>query len=151
MNGAEPWWKSLWNRLRGRPSAQGLSDMLPLPTWEQHPFSQSFGSVPAWYALLVPTIEEGHEVLEALPRLLAPQRRDFAILVAFSVDDSTRGCIEEAALLEPRIIPVIAGSNRPDSLEVALTHRLSDLEQQRGQKVTDALIIPLPELQIKRL
>lgn len=125
--------------------------MLPLPTWKRHPFPQSLGSVPAWYALLVPTIEEGREVLEAVPRLLAPQRRDFTILVAFSVDDSTRDCIEEAALLEPRIIPVIAESNQPDSLEEALTHRLSELEQQRGQKVTDALIVPLPELQIKRL
>lgn len=96
-------------------------------------------------------MEEGHEVLEALPRLLAPQRSEFTVLVAYSIDDTTRGCIEKAAVLEPRIIPVLAETHRLHSLEEALTRRLSQLEQERGRKVTDALIVPLPALQIKRL
>ena len=95
-------------------------------------------------------MEEGHEVLEVLPRLLASQRVDFTVLVACSIDDSTRSCIEEAAFLNPRIVAVSAKTNLLHDLEYALTRHLSKLEQERGRKVTDALIVPLPELQLKR-
>jgi hypothetical protein len=125
--------------------------MLPLPTWSEHPFSDFAGPTRAWYVLLVPTINEGREVLEVLPPRLATKHSEFTVLVACSKSDPTRSSIERAAEIEGRIIPVVARSNSLEALEEALVDRLRELEKERGRKATDALIVPLPLLELRRL
>lgn len=125
--------------------------MLPLPAWDQHPFSDFAGPMRAWYVLLVPTIQEGHEVLESLPRQLGAKRPGFTVIVACAKNDPTRSSIEKAAELEQNIIPVFADDESLELLEEALTRRLRTLEEERGRKPTDALIVPLPLLEIRRL
>lgn len=133
-----------------RRRSPSVSELLPIPDFLDHPFSKGSASSPSWYALLVPTYEEGDEVLRIVPRLLANQAADFTVLVAFDSKDSTAGSIWIAASKDTRIIPVPANSAEPADLNQALLTALQRCEEQRGYSVTDVMIVPLPVLEIKK-
>lgn len=145
--------KKMWvSRLRGwiARRSPSLSEMLPPPDYLRHPFSSGTLASPAWYALLVPTQEEGHDVLSLLPQHLAKQTSDFTVFVGFAFDDSTKDKIYAASALDPRIVPVSARSANTWDLELALEAALRVAEDNRDRSVTDAIFVPLPTLIIKR-
>lgn len=133
-----------------RRQSLSLSELLPRPDYLDHPFSKGPISSPSWYALLVPTHEEGHEVLRVVPPLLANQSADFTVFVAFNSQDPTAGSIWSAASKDARIIPIPTASSEPTELDQALLTALRGCEEQRGHSVTDAMIVPLPILEIKK-
>lgn len=69
------WRKRILQIFRTR--SLSVSELLQRPDYLEHPFSEGPASSPSWYALLVPTHEEGDEVLRTVPELLANQVADF--------------------------------------------------------------------------
>lgn len=142
------WWSwllKLWQR-----KSPSLTAMVPPPDYSSHPFSAGMPSSPAWYALLVPTHHEGHEVLLTLPNLLAKQSADFTVFVGFATDDPTGDFIRKAAALDDRIVPVEAVSEKSMDLEQALIEALGSREDLRRKRATDAIIVPFPLLEVRK-
>ena len=118
--------------------------MLRLPNFDEHAFSSAIAGESAWYVLLVPTFHEGKDVAETLTGILARQKADFTVVVAYYKDDSSADSILNAAQQDRRIVPLqtIPGEN----MESNLRQKLRTLEQSRGRNATDALVVPLPSL-----
>lgn len=145
------WWSRVWQRVRPARAAPRVSDLLPLPTWSEHPLGRMSNLSPAWYLLLVPTLGEGEDVLELLPTLLDGKREEFTVLVGYGPNDPTRESIMAAAKLNPRIVPIAASHSGLDAIEAALIAGLKRLEEEAGRRATDTLIVPFPALIAKRL
>jgi hypothetical protein len=132
----------IFARLRGSRVAPSLSDLLPLPNFLEHPFSNIHGGKRSWFALLVPTLEEGQDILHEAPGLFRDQVAEFTILVAAFRDDPTLSALHATARIEPRIKVVSSSTAEIGDLEASLVSVLTDLEAARGERTTDALIVP---------
>lgn len=136
------WLSRRWRRLRRR--SPSLSDMLRLPTFDEHAFPSAIAGEPAWYVLLVPTFHEGQDVADTLTKMLARQKADFTVVIAYYEDDPSADSILRAARDDQRIVPLQI--HLGGDMESALCQQLSSLEQRRGRTASDALIVPLPGL-----
>jgi len=153
--GANSQRSGIWERLRRRfrrRRGTGLSDILIRPDWQSHPFNERVGTTAAWYVLLVPTSGEGHLVSADLKRALLGQRADFTVLVGFFANDPTAIDIRQAADGDCRIVPVQVHAESRDwaAMTAAFEHAISQLEEHRSRKPNDIVLVPYPELIIKR-
>jgi hypothetical protein len=126
--------------------------MLERPSWREHPLTAKSGTERAWYVLLVPTAEEGHDVRSDVIRSLQNQTADFTVVIGYFKEDITEADILAAAKLDGRIRPMKVSAAAGDwtAMSDEFEAELIRLQAERSRKPSDTLCVPLPELIIRR-